>query len=164
MYESTWYPVLEWQIPFHMPLSWGRGYWQEGPDLRFSSEFWSRETLRTFRGKCLRNAKARSQGDNSGVFPPLCLFPWAVGEKVSQSPGLKYGCWCHPKGHQARSRWVRMSCGHLHFDAWSPLCLIFKWEPCFCHSKGTGVEPDPHLWCWAWKKWMFMCQQLYLIE
>lgn len=21
------------------PLSWGRGYWQEGPDLRFSSEF-----------------------------------------------------------------------------------------------------------------------------
>ena len=51
------------------------------------------------RRRCLRNAKARSQGDNLGVFLPLCLFPWAVGEKVSQSPGLKYGCWCHPEGH-----------------------------------------------------------------
>lgn len=43
--------------------------------------------------------------------------------------------------------WVRMFSGHLCFDPWNPLWLVCKQEPCFCHSKDTGVEPYPQL-CW----------------
>lgn len=34
--------------------------------------------------------------------------------------------------------WVRVFSGHLCFDLWNPLWVVFKQEPCFCHSKEKG--------------------------